>query len=299
MTTHKRISDKLAYPSKFVEVNGAKMHYIEAGQGNPILFLHGIPMSCYSWRNIIPHLSSLGHCIAPDLMGFGKSDHPDIEYTVFDHIQYLNQFIESLNLKHITLVMHGWGSVIGFDYAMRNEKNCNGLVFYEAFLRSLNGNDVSLPYQEQLISLQEQVDIGNPVLSGASFVDRFLPQSLMRALTDEEWAHYRQPFKREGSSKPVLQYLRELPSGNGKSKVDALIAHYSQKLTKSQLPKLMLYSVPGFITTIATAMWAKENLPNLEIADLGEELHLAQESCPQLMGESISIWLQAVEQTHV
>lgn len=296
---NERISEKLSYPSKFIEVYGSKMHYIESGRGDPILFLHGIPTSCYVWRNVIPHLSSLGRCIAPDLIGFGTSDKPAIDYTVFDHIKYIDKFIEVMGLKKITLVLHGWGSVIGFDYAMRNEKNCKGLVFYEAFLRSENSDDISLPFQEELLMLEDLENVNDFVMDGTSFVDRILPQNVMRELTEEEMNNYRRPFMQEGSGKPLLQYLHDLPKGDGKSKVDKLIADYSKKLVKSQLPKLMLYSVPGFITTIATIMWAKEHLPNLEIVDLGEELHLAQESNPQLIGESISVWLQAVEQMKV
>ncbi|TAK71528.1 MAG: haloalkane dehalogenase [Gammaproteobacteria bacterium] len=285
------IIERLTYPSQYAEVYGSKMHYVEAGSGQPILFLHGVPMSCFVWRNIIPHLAPLGRCIAPDLIGFGKSDKPDIAYTVFDHIKYIEKFIETLGLKRITLIMHGWGSVIGFDYAMRHEKNCQGLVFYEAFLRSLNGDDISLPFQEQLFNLQDNV------LNGASFIDKVIPQEVMRQLTEEEMQSYRNPFMQTGATKPIMQYLKEVPKGDGKTKIDQLIAQYSKKLTHSSLPKLMLYTVPGFVTTIATAMWAKENLPNLEIADIGEELHLAQESCPQVMGETISVWLQGVEQS--
>src|ERR1700678_3022884 len=113
-----KISADFPYESQYADVYGAKMHYISQGSGNPILFLHGIPASCYVWRNVIPHLTSLGRCITPDLIGMGKSDKPDIEYSVFDQIKYIEKFIETLNLKNITLVMHGWGSVIGFDYAM-------------------------------------------------------------------------------------------------------------------------------------------------------------------------------------
>ena len=296
--TDERISEKLSYPSKYVEVYGSKMHFVEAGKGNPILLLHGIPTSCYLWRNIIPHLAPLGRCIAPDLIGFGKSDKPDIEYTVFDHLKYIEKFIEVLGLKHLTLIMHGWGSVIGFDYAMRNEKNCRGLVFYEAFLRSSNGQDISLPFQEQLSAFQDE-DVYDFAANGASFIDKIIPQHVMRQLTNEEMNHYREPFIKEGTSKPILQYFKDLSNGPSKNKVDELIASYSKKLSKSRLPKLMLYSIPGFITTIATAMWAKENLPNLEIVDIGEELHLAQETYPQLIGETISVWLQGVEQTNV
>lgn len=296
---NERISEKLPYPSHFVEVNGSKMHYIEAGSGDAILFLHGIPTSCYLWRNVIPHLSSLGRCIAPDLIGFGLSDKPNIEYSVFDHIKYIEQFIEKLKLKNITLVMHGWGSVIGFEYAMRHENNCKGLVFYEAFLRSLNGVEGSLPLQEQLLSIHDMENASDLVMNASAFVDKIIPQHVMRQLTEEEMSHYRQPFMQSGAGKPILQYLKELPKGDGKSKIDNVITEYTNKLIKSPLPKLLLYSVPGFITTIATVMWAKEHLPNLEIVDIGEELHLAQESCPKLFGETISVWLQGIEQMKV
>ena len=290
------ISEKVSYPSKYVEVCGSKMHYIESGEGNPILFLHGIPTSSYLWRNIIPHLSSLGRCIAPDLIGFGLSDKPNIEYSVIDHIKYIEQFIASLNLEKITFIMHGWGSVIGFDYAMRHENNCMGLVFYEAFLRSVNGDDISLTYQEQLAEFADQDSISDLVINGSAFIDKMILQNVMRQLSNEEMNQYRKPFLVSGASKPILQYFKELPRGDGLGKIDQLIANYSQKLTQSNLPKLMLYSVPGFITTIATIMWAKENLPNIEITEIGEELHLAQESYPQLIGETISVWLQGIEQ---
>ncbi len=296
---NERISEKLSYPSRFVEVYGSRMHYIEAGSGDTILFLHGIPTSCYLWRNVIPHLSTLGHCVAPDLIGFGHSDKPDIEYSVTDHIRYIERFIEELNLKNIVLVMHGWGSVIGFDYAMRHENNCKGLVFYEAFLRSVNGNDMSLPFQEQMASIQDFENAPDLVLNATSFVDKIIPQNVMRQLTEEEMNNYREPFMQNGAGKPILQYIREIPRGDGKSKIEQLIAAYTDRLTRSKLPKLMLYSVPGFITTIATIMWAKEHLSNLEIVDIGEELHLAQESCPKLFGETISVWLQGIEQMKI
>lgn len=298
MTSDTSVSGNVNLPSKFIVIDGVKMHYLEAGEGNPILFLHGIPMSSYSWRNVIPHIGTLGRCIAPDLIGFGQSDKPDIEYSVFDHIKFIDAFIDKLGLRNITIVMHGWGSVIGFDYAMRNESNCAGLIFYEAFLRSKNGNDLSLPYQEQLVSLQGEENACDLSVNGVGFVDYFLPQIVMRQLSASELNNYRQPFMLPGSGKPIRKYIDELPNGSRRSKVDDLIENYSKKLTKSKLPKLMLYSVPGYIITIATAIWAKENIPNLEIIDIGEELHLAQEANPELIGETISVWLQGVEQVH-
>jgi haloalkane dehalogenase len=292
----KQSTHKMTYPSKYVEVLGSKMHYIETGEGDPILFLHGIPTSSYLWRNVLPHLATLGRCIAPDLIGLGQSDKPDIAYSAQDHIQYIDAFIQALGLKKITIVMHGWGSVIGFDYAMRHEKNMKGLVFYEAFLRSLNGEEPSLPLQEQLMALQDDVNAYDMTMSGTIFVDKIIPQNIMKDISDEDMNHYRKPFADVGSSKPILEYIKALSIANGKNDINKLIATYSDKLTHSSIPKLMLFSVPGFITTIADVIWAKEHLPNLEIVDIGEELHFAQESNPTLIGESISIWLQSIEQ---
>lgn len=295
MTTD-RIADKVDVPSHFIDVNGAKMHYLEAGSGDPILLLHGIPTSSYVWRNVIPYLAPLGRCIAPDLIGFGKSDKPGIEYSIVDHIKYIDQFIEKLGLKKITLIMHGWGSVIGLNYAMHHENNCKGLVMYEAFLRGLNeeNEDISLPYQEQLLALSTE-EVNATTSNGVSFIDKIIPQAMMRKLTSAELSQYREPFTQNGTQKPILQYLKELPKGEGNTKVDKLIADYTKKLAVSKVPKLLLYSVPGFITTIADVMWAKEHFANLEIDDVGEEMHFAQESSPDVFGETISVWLQGIE----
>jgi haloalkane dehalogenase len=282
--------------SEFVEVNGSKMHYLEEGSGDPILFLHGVPTSSYLWRNVIPYVKSLGRCIAPDLIGMGKSDKPDIEYTINDHIDYLEKFIETLRLKRMTLVMHGWGSVLGFNYAMSHEANVRGLVFYESYLRALNGDDISLPYQEQLSLLQESEELADIASNGTYFVDKILPQGIMRPLSEKDMSEYRKPYLKSGSGKALDQYVKEMPGLTGKTAVDKIIADYSEKLTHSPIPKLMLYSIPGFITTMATAMWAKDNLPNIELIEIGEELHYAQESYPSIMGETISVWMQGVEQ---
>jgi len=281
--------------SKFIEIDGSKMHYTEAGQGDPILFLHGVPTSSYLWRNIVTYLVPLGRCIAPDLIGFGLSDKPDIHYSITDHIYYIESFIKLMKLKKIILVMHGWGSVIGLHYATHNESNCRGLVLYEAFLRALDNQDMSLPLGEQLSEFAEQESEIDLMGSGISFVDKIMPQIIMQPLATETMNYYRQPFIQTGTAKPIVQYFRELSDQDNTSKINKLISSYSKKLTHSQVPKLLLYSLPGFITTVATVMWAKEHLPHIEVVELGEELHLAQETSPQLMGEAISVWMQGIE----
>ena len=141
MTTQ-AISADFPYTSHYVDVHGSQIHYVEEGSGDPILFLHGNPTSSYLWRNIMPHLHAHGRCIAMDLIGMGKSDKPDLEYSFFDHVKHVEGFIEKLGLKNITLVIHDWGSALGFHYAMRNEANIKALAFMEAIMMPIPSWDV-------------------------------------------------------------------------------------------------------------------------------------------------------------
>jgi haloalkane dehalogenase len=280
--------------SNTIEIDGSTIHYVESGTGNPIVFLHGIPTSSYLWRNIIPHLAPLGRCIAPDLLGLGKSDKPDIDYTIDDHIYYMDQFIQKLGLTNITFVVHDWGSLIGFHLAMKYEKICRGLVFYESYLRPFNEDDISLPLQEQLNAFKTEKDnYLSEILNTPYFVDKALSQGLLQPLSSVDMLPYREPFMKNGTGKALLGYLHEISHAKP-SRIDDLITQYSKQLMKSAIPKLMLYSLPGFNTTIQTVNWAKDNLPHVEITEVGEELHYAQESNPKLMGEAISVWFQAI-----
>ena len=112
MTEQREISPSFPYESKYIDVLGSRMHYVEEGSGDPVLFLHGNPTSSYLWRNIIPHISPIGRCIAPDLIGMGKSDKPDLDYGFFDHSRYVDGFIDALGLGNMTLVIHDWGSAL-------------------------------------------------------------------------------------------------------------------------------------------------------------------------------------------
>jgi len=123
--------------SKFVEVKGSKIHYLDVGEGDLIVFLHGVPTSSYVWRHLISQLSKHARCIAPDLIGLGDSDKPDIEYKITDHIDYITDFIDVLGLKNITFVLHAWGSLIGFSYAMKHPENVKGVAFFESYPRAI------------------------------------------------------------------------------------------------------------------------------------------------------------------
>ncbi len=284
------------FKSHFLEIEGSKIHYIDEGAGDPVVFLHGIPTWSYLWRNIIPTVATQCRCIAPDMVGMGLSDKPDINYTVFDHIQYMTRFLDKLDLNNITLVMHGWGSVIGSHYAMQHQDKIKALVYYEPHLKpTKKWDELSLPVQQFLSLIQDEDHAYEEIIENNYLIETMLPTSVIRPLDNKELEQYRRPFKTPESRKPLLQYVRDFPKGNGQPEdVLALISEYSEQLKRSPIPKLLFYAVPGFITTISDVSWASENLPNLDLIDLGEALHFVPESYPFLFANEFIEWYQSL-----
>lgn len=282
----------LPVESGFVDVLDARLHYLASGKGDPFLFLHGIPLSSYVWRNVIPHLSSLGQCVAPDLIGCGQSDKPDILYSISDHVRYIEAFIEKLNLKNITIVMHGFGSLIGLDYARRHSSNCKALVFYEAILPLIPEERLSLPFQDHLVMFKNHLEA--KTLHGAGLVKRMLSQIALQPLDPVYADAYSEPFQQNGSERLIEQYIAELITVRHDKKMEAFFENVADFLLNSTSPKLLLYSSPGFITTMASVNWALTHLPNIEVVEMGEEWHLGQEVYPEWMGELISAWWQGL-----
>ncbi len=291
MSSNGSISAECNYPSKFVKVKGSNMHYIEQGSGDPVLFLHGMPTSSYLWRNIIPALSDKARCIAPDLIGMGASDKPDIDYRIFDHIEYIDEFIKKLNLENVTMVLHGWGSLIGFDYAKRHENNVKAIAFFESHVRpTTEWNMLSLPVQQLASLLNRPGASYRAIVKQNYLVNKLLPKGVIRNLTEQEMNEYNKPFPTPESRKPLWQYIQDLPLGKGPEDVVELITRYSDWLQRSPIPKLMLYAVPGFITTMDTVKWAKDHIKNLQLVGLDDTLHFAQESIPDLFGQKLREW---------
>jgi len=285
------ISAEFPFESKYVEIDGSKIHYIDEGNGDPIVFLHGMMTCNYLWRNIIPTLKPLARCIAPDYIGMGKSDKPDLDYVLADHINYIDKFINKLGLKNITLVMHAWGSVIGTHYAAKNPDKIKGLVFIEGILKPIDDvSMLSLPAQE-LIKLLDSPDKGYKAVIEENFLlEKVLPAIELRRFSDKEMAYYREPFKDPKSRKPLLQYIKDLPLPNGPKETRELVSRNSEFLQKSPLPKLLLYAIPGFLLTIPTVAWAKKHIPNLAVADVGESFHYPEETNPAAVREAIRDW---------
>lgn len=289
MTT-KTISANFPFQSKYVEIDGSKIHYIDEGSGDPILFLHGNPTSSYLWRNIIPYLVPHGRCIALDLIGMGKSDKPDCDYRFFDHSKYVEGFIKKLELSNLTLVVHDWGSALGFHYAMRHENNMKGMAFMEALMRPAKWDDFPNDFRMGF-RLFRTPGIGWLMISVMNmFVTQILPQAIVRKLSEEEKNYYAAPYKTVQSRKPVRQWPCEIPIEGKPADVHEVISNYNQKLQESEVPKLLFFATPGGIINSKTVDWCKQNLKNLQVVDIGEGIHFLQEDNPHVIGEELAKW---------
>ena len=289
--TQQEISAEFPFESRYVTVHGSRMHYVEEGSGDPILFLHGNPTWSYLWRNVIPHVAPLGRCIAPDLIGMGKSAKPDIEYRFVDHARHLDGFIEALGLRDITFVVHDWGSALGFYYAMRNESNVKGLAFMEAIVRPVTWDE--WPEQaRQMFQAFRTPGLGEKmILEQNMFVEAVLPGATLRKLTDEEMARYREPYPDPASRRPTWRWPNEIPIEGQPADVVEIVQSYSDWLKRTPLPKLLLYAQPGAIMRNLVD-WCRENFPNLKAVDIGPGVHFVQEDRPHEIGEAIAEWMR-------
>ena len=286
------ISAEFPFASHFVNVHGSQMHYVDEGEGDPILFLHGNPTSAYLWRNIIPHVTHLGRAIAPDLIGMGKSDKPDLAYRFQDHYKYLVGFIEALDLRNITLVIHDWGSGLGFHYAAEHPDRIKGIAFMEAMLRPLHYSEFPREFNIGF-RLMRTPGIGWFMISVANFfVNQLMPQSVVRKLTKEEMDAYRRPYPTIASRKPVRQWPREVSIDGKPGDITKIIENYNAWLQDSEIPKILFYAQPGGLIPEATVKWARQHLPNLRTIDIGPGLHYVQEDNPHLIGRELARWIQ-------
>ena len=294
MADDKEISAAFPFDSKFIEVEGSKIHYVEEGSGDPILFLHGNPTSSYLWRNIIPYAAGVGRAIAPDLIGMGKSDKPDIEYRFFDHSRYVEGFIEKLGLRNITFVIHDWGSALGFHYARRHEGNVKGLAFMEAIMRPVTWAEWPEQARELFKSFRTK-DVGEDLLINKNmFVENVLPGSVVRTLTDDEMNHYRGPYTDEAARKPVWRWPNEIPiEGEPKDVHEAAEAYWAW-LQQTELPKLLFYANPGAIVAAAIVPTLEQAMQNLKTVDIGPGVHFVQEDNPHKIGRELAKWYQGL-----
>ena len=283
--------------SKFIEVLGSKMHVLTYGENadnkNTILFLHGNPSNSYIWRNITPYVEEENNfVIVPDLIGMGKSDKPGIDYTFMEQYTYLEKLIETMELKDITLVLHDWGSGLGFHYFAQHSDNVKAIAFMEGIIQ-----DIGTFFPEENIVFFEQLRGENGwkmIAEDNIFLDNVLPTWVSRALTEEELNEYKKPFLTVESRKPIWKFVSQVPL-NGKPELTAsIVSNYRNKLQNSPIPKLFLYAEPGAFMPAPVREWIIENIPNLESHSIGEGVHFIQEDNPEFIGQKIKEFITTI-----
>lgn len=276
-----------------IPVLDTRMAFVETGEGDPIVFLHGNPTSSYLWRNVIPHVSDLGRCIAPDLVGMGDSDKlqpsgPD-RYRFVEHVRYLDAFLEEVGASdRVTFVLHDWGSALGFHWADRNRDRVKGLAYMEAIVRPVSWD--AWPEAARGIFRAMRSPAGEEIcLEKNVFVERILPASVLRELGDEEMDEYRRPYLEPGEGRrPTLTWPREIPIDGSPADVHRIVAGYSEWLARSQIPKLFVNAEPGSILTGELREFCRTWPNQVEVTVPG--LHFIQEDSPDEIGAAVRAW---------
>ena len=289
-----QISAENPYPYRRVSVLDTEMAYLETGQGEPIVFLHGNPTSSYLWRNIIPHVEGLGRCLAPDLVGMGQSDrNPAGSYRFVDHYRYLEAWFEAVGAtENVILVIHDWGSALGFDWAYRHPGNVKGIAYMEAILFEYEWSD--WPDEARKIFQGFRSPTGDTlILEKNYFVELVLPGSVMRGMTDTEMDVYRRPFFSPGEDRrPTLSWPRQIPIEGEPNDVVEIVKTYGKWLATSNIPKLFVNADPGSILTGRARDFCRTWPHQEEVTVKG--LHFLQEDSPDEIGQAVAAFIKKI-----
>jgi haloalkane dehalogenase len=272
------------------------MAYVEVGEGDPIVLLHGNPTSSYLWRNVLPHLQPRGRCIAPDLIGMGDSDKlPNSgpgSYRFIEHRRYLDALLEALDVhERVTLVVHDWGSALGFDWANRHREAVKGIAFTEAIVAP-QGRDHwdKMGMGAALKNLRSEPG-EEMVLRDNFFIEKILPNAILRKISDEEMAEYRRPFAQPGEGRrPTLTWPREIPIDGQPADTSAIAAAYAEWLGTSNVPKLFLKAEPSAILANDRLVSIVRGWPALTEKTVAG-IHFVQEDSPDEIGQAIAGWM--------
>jgi haloalkane dehalogenase len=289
------ISSTDPYPRKQIAVAGTEIAYIDTGRGDPIVLLHGNPTSSYLWRNVIPHLAGMGRCLAPDLAGMGQSGKaPDGSYRFVDHARYIDAWFDALGLtQKITLVVHDWGSALGFHWAFRRQAAVKGIAYMEAIVTPLRWDDWP-ENARNIFRLMRSAAGEELVLQKNIFVERILPGAILRKITNEEMAAYRRPWIEPGESRrPMLTWPRQIPIDGEPADVTAIVNDYAQWLSiDATLPKLFINAEPGAILTGRQREYCRKWPNQREVTVTGA--HFVQEDSPHQIGQAIADWYRTL-----
>jgi haloalkane dehalogenase len=276
-----------------INVLGSVMAYREAGdrEAPVVLFLHGNPTSSYIWRNILPLVAPVAHCIAPDLIGFGQSGKPAIEYRFADHVRYLDAFLDHAGITSAFVVAQDWGTALAFHLAARRPEFIRGLAFME-FIRPMpTWKDF---HQDAIETFQKFRTPGvgeEMILNENAFVERVLPMATIRKLTDEEMSVYRAPFPSPESRRPTWRFPNELPIAGEPADVYATVEEAHRVLKQSTYPKLLFVGNPGALVSPAFAESFITELQNCRLVKLSSGIHFLQEDHPGVIGTEVRDWL--------
>ncbi len=284
-------------PKQRVTVHDRTMAYVEDGAGDPIVFLHGNPTSSYLWRNVMPHLEGLGRCIAPDLIGMGDSDKLEPSgperYRFVEHRRYLDGLLDALRVeKKVTIVGHDWGSALGFDWANRHRDAVKGIAYMEAIVRPLAWAEWPEVIRKLFQGFRSEAGEAM-ILEKNVFVERVLPGSVLRGLTDEEMAVYRRPFAEPGEARrPTLTWPREIPLDGEPADVVAIVQAYADWLATSAVRKLFVNAEPGAILVGAQREFCRSWPNQTEVTVKGS--HFIQEDSPDAIGRAVADWYRGL-----
>jgi haloalkane dehalogenase len=280
------------HPRRRVTVLDTEMSYVDTGHGDPIVFLHGNPTSSYLWRNIIPYLSEYGRCLAPDLVGMGQSGKsPASAYRFVDHARYLDAWFEALNLtSNVTLVVHDWGSALGFHRATRYPGQVKAIAYMEAIAMPLlwEGFGEAGGIFRGLRSPQGE----HMILDENFFVETILPRSILRKLSDQEMAAYRAPFLEREARLPTLAWPRQIPIEGEPADVTAIVENYGKTMSQIAIPKLLIVGEPGAIIKGRVLEFCRTWPNQTEVTVKG--LHFLQEDSPHEIGKALQEFMKSI-----
>jgi len=283
------------HPKKSITVYGKTLSYVEMGEGDPIIFQHGNPTSSYLWRNVMPYIKEKGRCIAIDLIGMGDSDKLDDSgpgrYTFAEHSHYLTGALEALGVaENVTLVLHDWGSALGFDWANKNRSAVKGIAYMEGIVKPLFWAD--WPEAARGVFQAFRSEAGEEmILEKNMFIERVLPSAILRDLSEDEMTVYRRPFIRPGEDRrPTLTWPRQIPIEGSPAEVAAIVQDYADWLSLSPVPKLFINADPGSILVGPQRDFCRTWPNQTEISVAGN--HFIQEDSPDEIGQAILKWLQ-------
>ena len=280
-------------PKKYVTVLGKRMAYCEIGEGNPILFQHGNPTSSYLWRNIMPHLETHGRCIAIDLIGMGDSekleDSGDNTYSYHIQKKYFDACLEELGIhENITLVIHDWGSALGFHWAQEHPSQVKGICYMEGIVTPLIWEDWNQDAKGIFQGFRSEAGT-EMILRKNLFIEAVLPGSIIRDLSTEEMDEYRRPFINELDRRPTLDWPRHIPIENHPKDMCEIVQSYGEWMSVNEIPKLFINAEPGAILTGQQREFCRTWKNQTEITVSGS--HFIQEDSPHEIGSAICEWL--------